>query len=123
MHILREQAKRYLIRSNSHCALCGAYGTDLHEVICPLRRKYSPGLDEEPLARLVYLPQNCVILCNQCNVIDANSRRDYLMGYNMELYGVDAVVGVYRSMAKLLKAPTAYIPMSITFHDKEVRIL
>lgn len=123
MHPLREQVKRYLIGARPSCALCGVYASQLHEVVCPLKNKYNPSEDDEKLARLVYLPQNCVLLCGTCNVITANSRRDELIQHNMDLYGVDAVVGVYKSMSRLLKAPKAYIPTSVSYKGKIVRIL
>jgi hypothetical protein len=122
MHPLRHQVKSFLLGQYKACALCGKPATQLHEVICPLKHKYNPCL-EDALARLVYSPVNCVLLCSSDNIIVANSRRDNLIRFNMGLYGVDSVVGVYRSMAKLLKCPISYIPSSIEFEGKIVRIL
>jgi len=125
VHPLREQVKRFLIGTGQRCALCGGVATSLHEVVCSLRHKYDPVEEDEPLARIVYLPQNCVLLSPRCNVEIGGgaSRRDDLIAFNMELYGVTAVVGCYRSMAKLLKSPTSWIPSTVTFKGKEVRIL
>jgi hypothetical protein len=97
----------------------------LHEVVNPLRRKYHPLLEDVPLARIVYLPQNCVLLCHKENVLigSGTSRRDELIAFNMGLYGVDAVVDCYRNMAEFLKSPSAWIPSTVTFNGKEIRIL
>ena len=120
MSPLREAVKRYLV--GQKCALCGGPASQLHEIVCPIKNKYQPD-EEEELARLVYLPQNVVMLCPMCNTVIANSRRDDLIRYNMGLYGQDAVAGVYKSMARLLKAPSAWIPRSIIFEGKEVKLL
>jgi len=95
----------------------------MHEVISPplAGGKYTP--NDTELAHLVYSEYNVVILCNACNVIDANSLRDTLIRHNMDVYGVSAVVDVYRDMARCLKSPRSWIPESIEYGAEWVKIL
>jgi hypothetical protein len=121
MNPLREKVKKYLMLRYPMCAICGEPATDLHEIVCPLRHKYDP--DNSLLARRVYRKENCVLLCNRCNVMEANSIRDDLIRHNMCIYGVDAVVRLYRVIARHVKSASSWIPSSIEYWGEVVRIL
>ena len=121
MNKMRLELKEKLLKRDPTCAICGGRATDLHEIICPLRNKYNP--KTSLIAHLVYSEENCVLLCNPCNVIDANSIRDTLIRHNMSIYGVVDVVNVYREMARILKSPRSWIPESIEYWGEWVKIL
>jgi len=121
---IRSRLKRDLLIVSPICGLCGKKGTDMHEIVCPPLSpdKYHPNKDD-PLAQAVYCAENCVILCNKCNVLNANSLRDRLIQHNMGVYGVEAVVQAYRRMAACLHSASSWIPVSIDYGGEAVRIL
>jgi len=110
---------------NPICPLCQRRASQLHEIICPPLEdgKYHP--NPVGLSEWVYLPQNCILLCHNCNVRigSGSSAMDVLIQHNMKVYGPEQVIAVYRGMANYLRVPTAYIPMSIEFEGKLYRIL
>jgi hypothetical protein len=83
--------------------------------------KYHPENDE--LASLVYVPELAILLCSSCNVNIANSRKGELLKNRMHKFGVERVVLALQCLASQLKAPEAYIPASISFEGRWVKIL
>jgi len=122
MNKMRQELKEKLLRRDPTCAICGGRATDLHEIICPLRKKYRPS-SKSGLVKLVYSEENCVLLCNKCNVIEANSLRDSLIRHNMDIYGTEHIAFVYRTMAACLNSPSSWIPESIEYGAEWVKIL
>ncbi len=123
MNKMRQELKEKLLKRDPTCAIGGGRAQDLHEIVCPPLDggKYTP--NDTPLARIVYSEENCVLLCNKCNVMEANNLRDRLIRHNMDIYGIDHIVTVYRNMASWLKSPRSWIPESVLYGDEWVKIL
>jgi len=116
VHELREKVKLELARRIKACDICGKpEPTDLHEIVYPILTggKYSPNTTE--LAKAVYVKENAVMLCHDCNVRigTGGEWKTRLLRKNMRRYGNDAVVKAMREIAKHLKIPCAYIPVEV----------
>ena len=131
MDSLRAQVKIKLLQEGNGkvplCPLCpervgnpfAAHNpaVQLHEIVCPQMKggKYHPLSPE--LAEVIYVVENCILLCWNCNVNYANSvPKERMLELRME-QGVspERMVAAMQAIARQLKNPAAWIPRSITF--------
>jgi hypothetical protein len=99
----------------------------LHEIIMPYRKgsKYQPNLNDE-LAQAIYVRENCILLCVQCNVSFANSYpRDKMLALKMNMpgYAPEQVVEKLRDIARQLKYPEQWLPREVEFDGVVYQIL
>jgi hypothetical protein len=73
--------------------------------------------------RPVYVKELCCIIPNERNLTTANGERDDLLRANMDKYGPEPVIEALRRLAEVLKSPEAYIPATIEYQGKPLKIL
>ena len=99
----------------------------MHEIIMPHLKgsKYHPELDND-LAKAVYVRENCILLCAQCNVNFANSYpKDKMLAVKMGMPGYTPmqVVTAMQTIASHLKNPLSYVPLSVDYEGVTYQIL
>lgn len=125
----RRSTKLQLVRTQGPlCPLCYQRAvSDLHEII------YIAGVQKGgkynltgDFALAIYAPGNTILLCNDCNVIRANSVGVApMLALKMVLPGVDPldVVKCARKIATFTKIPRQYMPAAIKCNGVEYQIL
>jgi hypothetical protein len=103
------------------CPISGVLAVELHEVITwPFRDvgdKYGFKIRNPErwayLSKFYYVPELCVMVSPEANLMKANSMRDQLLLHQMKKYGQERVVKALRDLAQFIVIPPSYIPVKI----------
>ena len=137
MNDLRFMVKVKLVHSQKRflpCPLCQLrepgcvtqMASQMHEIIAPPMAggKYQP--EDTPLARAVYTPENCILLCGKCNLEIANSvPKDVMLAIKMTQpgFGPERVIPVIKEIACYVKNPSQFIPRVVSCNGIDYPIL
>ena len=124
MDELRRDIKRQLLEhlGKTVCPLCGEReAIPMHEIVYVPVSGGKYGAKTGALAEALFVKELCVLLCAECNerIGGGKAYQTQLLAYNIVQFGVEAVVEALSNVAKLVKVPAVWMPLSIE-HNGQV---